>query len=185
MKNVNVVVNLGLVLSSAFLLTGCGAAKLDKNSKNSLGIEREYQRIVRRDCNDNVISDKVETVKSPTAWVEIEPADRYRVWSSSFRNVTTNSSAAWIVEYSKFQVDYSSGALNMNVQLGDNSINYKFYECVDIAPPTTADGAPTCRVPLRVIEEGFLALHINYSEKYLDGYQEIVVCDKSKPEVKP
>lgn len=173
----SVIVSLGLVLSGVFLFTGCGAARLDKNSANSLGIEREYQRIVRRDCNNNVISDKIETVKSPTGWVEIEPAYRPRVWSSSFRNVTTNSSAAWIVEHSKFQVDYSSGALNMHVQLGDNSINYKFYECVDIAPPSNPNESPTCRAPLRIIEEGFLALHINYSEKYLDGHQDIVICD--------
>lgn len=171
-----------LSLPFIVLLTGCGATTLDKYSATSIGIQREYQRVIRFDCDNQVISDKIETVRAPTEWVEIPPTRPSRVWSSSFYNTTTRSSAGMIAGNSKFQIDYSWGALNMHVQSGSNTIDYKFYECEEIAPPIP-NQSPTCKTTPRLIEEGNLTINVSYNERTLGGHQEVVVCEKPRPKI--
>lgn len=160
-----------LTLILALTSVGC-SQKLAKDRAgetrtNDISLVREFQRVIVYDCNRKVISDSIETVASPTKWVEVTPDDPRGITSSSFVNRQTESTAGLISNNTSFQVDYSYGALNMRVVSGLNIVDYKFF------------------IGQTVAEEGTVTLNVSYSERHLAGYTERTHCPQPSPAPAP
>ena len=166
------------VLISGSLLAACSAQNLSTNGTvNQVNLERDYQEVVHTDCNGNVTLDDIETVSSPTAWVQIEPSNAADDGDDAiFTDQQTSSSPALVLGGDQFQVDYSYGALNMHVISGINNINYQFYRCA--TSTTDANGNVTC-LTTQTDETGTAVINVNYAEKTLPGTMQVSDCNPS------
>jgi hypothetical protein len=160
------------------MMIACGAQDLKKTPPgsqneevNHVEILRQYQRVVRLGCGGVVKSDRIETVKAPTQNVKITPDSYEGLYSSSFFNVRTGSRPA-IANHTNFVVDYSSGWLNMHVELGRNVVEYKFYRCSEWQGPP---GSQTCKTS-SIYERGTVVLDVGYTEEHLGGVRTIDEC---------
>jgi len=165
-----------VVLST--LIAGCGQqlTKNDPSNPNPVNLERDFQEVIHHDCNGNVTKDGIETVASPTAWVQINPANTSRTYNPSFTDEQTGSSPTWMVGDFSFQVDYSFGVLNMHVVSGINTIDYSFSYCT--AWSTDVNGNSVCTAQT-VDEKGTVTINVNYTEKTLSGSMSVSDCNPS------
>lgn len=136
-----------------------------KLQTQSIHLERHFQKIHRLNCEGNTVSNKVETVKSPTAWAKIywDSPEGFKDGSTcTFRNRTACTKGG-IQFYSsdkvRFHVDYSFGALNMHVVSGDNYIDYACRNCQKEDQNQCQEWGP--------VTNGTFILTISYSEKQL------------------
>jgi hypothetical protein len=162
-----------LLLFSSTLFS-CTADVLDKDADTpEEAVEhtllREWQRVIRYDCNNKVVSDKIETVRSPTKYVSIVPDTTKDFYSSGIRNVTNN---AWIGGSYQFTIDMAPSLLNLKVEEGLNRLDYKFYYCTEYL--TDELGRPTsdCAKTPTIDEAGTLYIKVIYQQKWLDGFIE-------------
>jgi hypothetical protein len=156
-------------------LAACSAQELPKNNPfdpEPVYLERQYQRVIRYNCLRDVISDKEETVGSPTKWVEIRPGYLGLVHRSSFRNQRTGSSAGLMSGLYKFKIDYEKGAFNMHVRAGVNPIEFRFYTCNEYA--WDGDGQHCVRESL--VEQGVSYIDVRYSSVHLSTPMEVSEC---------
>lgn len=170
-------------LGGVFLLlalASCTAKVVDKNADNrqkatSFGLTRVFQRVIRFDCQNKVLSDQVETVGAPTQLISVEPNTRVNFEDSYFENKTLGTKPSCVVDKTQFQIDYSLGFCNMQVQTGVNEIQYRFYYCPEYKTKPDSHGNPTkyCAAPLEVREEGSFFIDVNYSEVHRDGTMEV------------
>ena len=155
-------------------LTACGAKLLGADYPGSTPtdviFERDYQRIITYDCNHNVISNSVETVKSPTYYIEMPSKFPSQVARSEFKNQTNGAIPGVTVGYFNFTLDYSYGFLNMHVEPGINVIEYKYYSCDQWG--TGSDGGPVCLVSNTLLESGTSTINALYVEKTLPDTEE-------------
>jgi hypothetical protein len=171
-----------LILCVTFvLLAGCGGQTLSKTNPNNVNLELDYQEVIHYDCNNNVVSDSIQVVSPPTAWVTINPSDSSNLGGSTFLNTATGSTAPLVQSYTTFIVDHGNGALTMHVNTGVNLVNYTFYSCDQWA----TDGSGTCAVAQTVKEQGTLTLNIVYTEKTLPGVQKVNDCVAPTPTPAP
>lgn len=147
------------------------------STPNVIQLERQFQRVITYDCAHNVVSDSIETVKSPTYKVEITPTQSGKIDSSKFLNTRNGATPNWVSDYTKFTIDYSFGFFNMHVDPGINVINYKFYKCPSWG--LNSSGQPICLADFVVFDEGSVTLDIRYTETTLPGAQERTNCPKS------
>jgi len=164
------------LLISGFLgLAACSAQELPKDNPSdpeAVYLERQYQRVIRYDCLHNVKSDKVETVRSPTKWVEIHPDYSGPVESSSFTNRRTGSTAGLMSGLYKFKIDYEAGAFNMRVRAGVNPIEFEFYRCEEYS--WDRDGRHCVREALA--EKGVSYIDVQYKSVQLPTPMEVNEC---------
>ncbi len=151
------------ILVLSIWVGGCGQ-QLAKDTPtqrntNAVSLERTYQKVTHNNCAHQVTSSGIETVGAPVKWVQVAPNDPRSVVKATFVNSRNGSAAAMISDNSRFQVDYSFGALNMHVDSGINVVNYKFFSAAD-----------------KVQEEGTVTLNVSYSEKTLDGNLDVDDC---------
>jgi hypothetical protein len=150
------------------------------NTTKNIHIERQYQRVVRYNCQDQVTSDKVETVKSPHGgnvkirpkvldsltqqpaykgqWLKIENRQRCEGGTVTFDDLDRMVANLF--------VDMAPGVFSFQVQAGTNIIDYIFYICKEL------DAKQECISKL-VEEEGSLVLDVDYVEKNLQGIRQI------------
>jgi hypothetical protein len=166
----------GCVVLSFLSVMACSGQNLAKDDPsnpnqpaNVVSLERDYQEVIHYDCNHNITSDGIETVKSPTQWVTINPTNPTNVSGSSFLNTSTNSTAGLISANTNFQVDYSFGTFTMHVVSGLNVISYKFYTCSQWT-------GSACTAATTMSEQGTVTLNVSYIEKNLTQPQAITDC---------
>lgn len=165
-----------------------------KVQKQTVTLKREFQRVQRKNCEGQVISDKEETVTEPRGMIEIKPLGELQ--SSTYvydwvRNRTTckgrrNYDAFrnnFIVQKpapmqsniaSSFTISTSPEAFSSLyvMKSRDNYIDYRYYAC------TGKEGA-YCDTQ-KVLEEGTLILTVDYKEERKDGIKEIDDCRRDK-----
>jgi hypothetical protein len=125
-----------LALMGAFL-AGCSGEVIpstadDPSSAATITLEKERQRVQRFNCNGELVSDKVETVLSPTKIIEIHP--RKEGWTQSlierskFYNVQTKDTLGYTLDPVSLTIDKDgSSQYNLHVNPGMNEIIYTFY----------------------------------------------------------
>jgi hypothetical protein len=151
---------------SMLAMTGCSGRILDKSADHPsvaehVPLDRIYQRTLRYDCYNNVLSDEWETISSPVADVEIHPDDRYDLYSSDFMNVQTGSRPS-TSGLTSFRIDYAPGLFNMRVVEGINEIRYWFYYC-DLTY-VNAEGHTDCTHTPELKETGSIFIRVTYEE---------------------
>jgi len=159
-------------VSSIFVCIGCGQ-QLAKDTPgqtntNTINLERQFQRVVHYDCAKKITADGIETVSSPTKWVEVDPNDPRTMVDSSFVNTRNGSPAGIIMDHIRFVVDYSYGALSMHVEPGINVISYKFLSVTET-----------------VQEAGTVTLDVQYKETNLPGELDVDDCPPPSPTPTP
>ncbi len=167
--------------------------------RRQVTLERQVRQIVRKDCANNILSERPEDIKKPVAEIILTP----RAWLGSFKgasvyifNRTTCSgprsemTKTWqslkfdrtsFDEQGKpvlrFLVNASPTEEQMHVaKHAENYIDYEFAGCAE--EDLTADGSCSRAVS---VEKGTLILRVNYGEQTLDQPQEVVECE-SRPE---
>jgi len=155
-------------------LIACTSQNINKNADtvdqaSVVSLTRVFQRVVRYDCNGAVSSDQIETVQSPVDTITINPKTSDKLYSSTFDNLTLNTSPNCIVGYNEFNVDYSEGWCNMRVASGNNQIRYRFYYCDQIVTKYDSQGNPytVCATDPILGEEGTTWINVSYSESTL------------------
>jgi hypothetical protein len=151
-----------------------------------VSIERHYQRVIRKDCAGNVVSDGVETVKSPTTdyvtWpvsglkgkagkVHLFNADTCANGNTPLPNTNWNivglffSVTGNVDGKIRIKMDMSDGTFTFRVHEGENNI---YYEYRDEAG--------------QEVGAGLYRITVAYSEKHLDGFQTVQAteCPASK-----
>jgi hypothetical protein len=167
-----------LVLLLGLSAFACAPKELDKSATTPeqaaesapTVLTRQWQRVIRYDCNNQVTSDKMETVKSPIQNVSIKPFEYTNLYSSEFKNLTNGSSPSTL-NLTDFVIDMAPSAFNMKVEEGINKIEYKFLYCDQTV--VDAQGQTTCAKAPDVRESGTFFLNISYVQQNLDGFLEL------------
>jgi hypothetical protein len=162
-----------LVIFTGFL-SGCSAEDIsnstDRDNAQTIHLVRKFQMVQRIDCSGSEISNKMETVSSPTDWVEIRPRYLTDFESVEFKNLTHPTNYSTRQGSTKFQVDASYGFLNVHVKPGINQIQYDFYKCYKWVTETATDGSTYTRcIDSRSAELGSVYVNITYEETTLSG----------------
>lgn len=157
----------------------------DNVLRQTVNLKKERQRVIRKNCTGQVVSDKIETVKDPNQYITIKSFKKFKgvhtsdlVWSLSNRMTCDGTSPRssdlrWTtvkndpVEYS-FHVDASPSVFYLHVQ--KNEVNYINYRLRLSKLSTDINGASKLDYDLQ--EEGTLILTVNYSEEELPGVLE-------------
>lgn len=168
---------LALTFASSVIFIGCGdgtlLSKSDSTPNNAqvFNLTRVTQRVVRYDCKGEVTSDQQELQSAPREWVSLYPNKAENFYTLK----VSNSAVHRIIEMGgyKFWLDAGNGELSMWVNNGINELDYSFNYCHKKA--VDAHGNPTgecAHVPIPE-ESGKMYVNINYTEKVLDGTQEV------------
>lgn len=152
-------------------LVACSRKELDKDNDSvdkaqTYHLLEKRQRVIRYNCQNQVTSDKIESVKTPIEHLSIKPQAGLLPYSSSFYNATLGTYAGSIVNHTDFTIDLNPGTLNMQVLIGINQINYKFYECAQLLP---APNEGQCAVAPELRESGSLFINVSYENIDLPG----------------
>lgn len=167
------------------------------HEKQSFSIERHYQRVVRKNCSGAVVSDKVETVKSPTyEFPLIAPQTDKKFQSVFVFNESTCDHRLTTMPITNFPLlgsfynvtgdgqrrieikgDLSQALLTFRLNKGFNRIYVQyFYDC----SPQSVDGnshaiigTATCKSSRDFMMTDY-PLWINYEERTLDGFKEVI-----------
>lgn len=153
------------------LLGSCSQKEANKNSDTvdkaqAFVLIEQRQRVIRYNCQDQVISDKIESVKPPIEHLSIHPQSSVQIYSSTFENVTIHTVPGVIVNYTDFTIDLNPGAFNLEVQVGINQIDYKFYYCSQLMP---APNEGKCAQMPELRESGSLFINVSYENIELPG----------------
>jgi hypothetical protein len=168
-----------LLSATLLVLLACSGQNLSDTGTTTINLEQDLQEVVTTDCNNNVVSDQIQTVAAPTQLVTISPKNSANIANSNFENTTTWSTAPWIINYNSFYVDYGDGVLTMHVVSGINTISYTFYNC------DQWNSSGTCTDASTLEEQGTLAINVNYVEKTLPGVQYVSNCPSPSPTPAP
>jgi hypothetical protein len=160
--------NLILIMAS-LALVACDDVHPDDHQSPSeakiINMVREFQRVKRYDCKDNLISDKVTTVKSPTKTITIRPKSYKNLFSSNFKNETNGAGSGSVWGYDTITLDMANAWLTMQVVSGINEIAYQFKNC-----DHSIEQGEVCNS--FQVEEGSMFINVNYSEVLLEGFRE-------------
>lgn len=173
-----------LVFSFSIFSAGCGPVDLDKllNSEpkaKNYNLTKEFKLVERYDCDNVLVSNKVETITLPQQAIRINPKSFDNLFSSYFKNETNESSPATVEGKVKFTLDIENAdSKNMKVENGINKINYEFRYCG--IPELDSSGKKTgkCLSTPVVRESGSIFVNIVYQEVHSDG----VLTFKPSPE---
>lgn len=160
-----------VLLITILSLSACSRQQLNKDNDSidkaqTYALVEQRQRVIRYNCQDQVISDEIESVKTPIEHLSIHPKVSDQLYSSSFDNLTLNTSAGSIVNYTDFTIDRNPGLLNLEVQVGTNQIDYKFYYC---RQRLTAPNEGTCAHAPELQESGSIFIKVSYEKIDLPG----------------
>lgn len=158
-----------MLLISSFAFVACDDVHPDDHQSPSeakpINLVREFQRVKTFDCDQNLVSDKVTTVSSPTKSITIRPRSYKNLYSSNFRNETTGSGSGSVWGYDTITLDMANAWLTMKVQEGVNEIAYHFKNCDHVI-----EEGQTCNS--NQVEEGSMFVKVNYEEVLLEGFRE-------------
>lgn len=168
--------------------------------RQTILLKKERQRVIRRDCDQNVLSDEIEVMTLPEKQIKIMPNYRWRLFkdleTTVYNRTTCESKGIWntVSDIMKgialapviyvgeklgnhsisFRVNSSSGAF-MHVRRGqENFVDYSFANCLQREKDVC--------VKSEVMEQGTLILDVKYEERDLEGVLEI---NKTKEECTP
>ena len=165
-----------LSLTSLMLsLIACHSEDISKDSytyeaASTYYLERAFQRVVRYDCSGDIVSDQIETVKSPRKSVRISPHQWDNLYSTKFKNVTLGSPAGAVVGRDTFTIDMAEAVFTMRVREGMNEISYEFYYCEQEVEDDSIEGKSTrCAHDPELREAGTVFINVSYFETYRRG----------------
>jgi hypothetical protein len=151
-----------------FLLAACSGDPLDKlaNSPDKAiqkTLTREWQRIKRYNCKNELISDKWETVVSPRQLVSIYPNQTKNFHMLGLRNLSYENSLVGTSGFD-FWIDAEKGFFSVWVKPGLNEVHYDFQYCD--AKVIGPDGKPTadCSHQPYVLESGSIFMNVTYNQ---------------------
>ncbi len=152
-------------------LTSCNRNEISKSNDTvdkaeTFHLVEKRQRVMRYNCQNVLISDRVETVQAPILPMSIKPKTNLNVYSSTFKNLTVGTTAGSVINYTDFTIDLNPGLLNLEVQLGSNQISYQFYYCDQLS---TVPGSHLCATPAELRESGSVFINVSYENIDLDG----------------
>jgi hypothetical protein len=164
------------VLAFSFLQMGCTAQDLNKNNDtvdkaSTYSLVETRQRVIRYNCLSEVLSDKVETIKAPTARISIKPKIYTGLYTSSIGNATLRKQAGSITNFTDFTIDRNPGALNLEVQVGSNEITYNFFYCDQLV--VNPDQSQSCKTTPESRESGSIFINVTYENQDLTGFSEV------------
>lgn len=157
---------------------------LTEEKTTTVNIERQFQRVIVKDCSGAVTSDSMQKVQSPRANVELSPERRlsrkaanirlfnsetcaddsqalptasYNLWNNLLSITGTDSG------YIKVKMDMSEAWFTFKVTSGWNHVYYSYSDTEEIA-------------------SGVYNVYVNYTEKTLPGVtvREAQDCTKAK-----
>lgn len=159
-------------------------------------IEKIRQRVVRRDCNQKIISDKVEIIQEQQKSVRIAPkqiplakqidrSSAYNRTSCEEVKQTPRNKINSIIEnlfslepnsikqnQILFNIDIAGSDKVTTVAKGENFIDYSFDTCAQL------DSAKNC-LKYTSLEQGTLVLTVKVDDQELGGVKEIIDCKPS------
>jgi hypothetical protein len=141
------------------LFTGACGMELRKNEVNTIALERVHARVLRYDCQKELISDKTEEVQSPEKWLRINAESRkHKLDEANIQNLSHNpENNSGMISYHtngvSFLVHYSNTWLGYQVVEGLNEFSYKFFE-------QASSGK------LNEFESGRVLVEVSYSERF-------------------
>lgn len=165
------IIKLLILPATAFTFSACIRTELNKendsvNKAQTYSLVEHRQRVIRYNCQNQVISDQIESVKTPIEHLSIHPNDSAQLYSSRFENRSLNTSAGSIVNYTDFTIDLNPGLLNLEVQVGSNHIHYEFYYCTRLLP---APHQGQCAHTPELREAGSIFINVTYEKIDLSG----------------
>ncbi|MCB0412913.1 MAG: hypothetical protein KDD50_01185 [Bdellovibrionales bacterium] len=159
------VISIGLVMMG---MAGCNSEVIPIESSNSedsyeVLLVKKTQRVVRYDCDEKLISDRVETVKSPQKFMRISPRTYSGIFGSQFKNLTTGDTGM-SYNYDSFYINTSPTWLDIHVIEGKNELRYEFTFCSDIKEDSEQNqfcaGEKSYEVGTRYIDVKYEEQHI-------------------------
>lgn len=133
MKNAYVT-KIVFLIGVAALVSACSGEIVPENadkpeSAYPVTLTEVTQRVVRYNCQNQVISDKIEVVSEPEKIISIHPTypgwNSNNVSSSTFKNKQTGDTPDFVWDDVNFYVGYRSGG-SMKVVAGLNQLDYSF-----------------------------------------------------------
>ena len=142
--------------------------ELEITQNESVSIHRLEQMVSRYNCQNELISRKLETQNSLSKKITIDYSNRKKAWSYSVYNCRTKSSnRGAFTNEGKFVVDYAPTVFNMYVREGVNDVEYTFYKCPKIE--LNDQNQKVCAEKLEIEKEGIVQLDIHYTSETLPG----------------
>lgn len=171
-------------------------AQLDPDAKvrkSTVFLHRIMQKVTRKNCDGQILSEKVETIISPDRDIELLPTRwlGVRPFVSSIQNRTTCSATGEHLERSKekfistfgtpkthFKISYVPMSAAITVYEGLNYIDYQFAQCDEytdeILPNSRGDGKLCTKY--HILEKGTILLNVYYGETELKEPRVLVDC---------
>jgi hypothetical protein len=150
------------------LLSACSGELLDKGADSpekamQKTLTREWQRIKRYSCKNELVSDQWETVASPRQLVSLYPNQTKNFYMLGLRNLSYENSLVGTSSYD-FWIDAEKGLFSVWVKPGMNELHYDFQYCD--AKVMGPDGKPTgdCAHQPYVLESGRLFMNVTYNQ---------------------
>lgn len=164
-----------------------------KVRKSTVFLHRIMQKVTRKNCDGQVLSEKVETIISPDRDIELLPTRwlGVRPFVSSIQNRTTCSATGENLERSKekfistfgtpktyFKISYVPMSAAITVNDGLNYIDYQFAQCDEytdeILPNSRGDGKLCTKY--HILEKGTILLSVYYGETEIKEPRVLVDC---------
>jgi hypothetical protein len=160
-----------LMLLCAFSLVACETISKTEHQTEGSALEsvitREQQRVVRYDCKNKVISDKIETINSVSKQYGLSPKKTSKLYDFKAKNETTHKTAGHLWSNNGvFTLDLAPTVFNIDAVEGMNKISWSFSYC-----EKNKDG--NCVSTPEIKESGVLYIHIRQDKIVKEGYQEI------------
>ena len=139
-------------------------------SPQEVNLVRKNQRVLRYNCKDELVSDKVETVNSIQKTLLVKPTQTENLWSFNAINKNNNSRTGGILNNAgKLTLNISPTVFHMRVTPGVNQIEYTFEYCRHFIKEEGLSGkAEACTEGFEE-QRGEIYVFVNYSEELLPG----------------
>lgn len=171
---------LTLILMS-FLSCDRDEINQDQNSRENpqdVNIVKKKQRTIRYDCDENITSDRLETLNLPIKSFQIKPKIKRNVYSFDASNGFTERGAL-VDSIGVFGINLSPTIFNLRAYPGLNAIDYNFKYCnrlveqVDNRANRSSRTRKVCAHEPVTKETGSLYLYITISTEEVPGIREV------------
>jgi hypothetical protein len=167
--------------------------------RQNVTLEKKYKRVIHRDCNQDIVTDKIEVVGQPISQIQILPTQKLKkpdVDDTKVYNRTTCEDEGFANGLGNifgelitlplqplmsaniaFTVNSESDMFMYVLKNQDNYLDYSFSKCTERLPPEKAGEAGKCKT-LQPIEKGVLVLSVKYNIVHENGVDDIAKTEE-------